>query len=100
MTGRPPRPEETPRTVADLSDALATVCYELSEQQRAYAMFTPLTADEVKRAVAAIQRELGEWGSDRLHAQWARRVLANTEGYVAAAVAAVGAPQTTQEKDQ
>lgn len=46
----------------------------------AYTVFSPLTGDEVARAVAAIQREIGEWGSDRLHAQWARLLATEVWG--------------------
>lgn len=60
----------------------------IREQRRAYEPFTPLTDDEVKRAVQAIQNAIGEWGSDRLHAQWARHVLENTERNVLATVGA------------
>lgn len=66
----------------------------IREQRRAYEPFTPLTDDEVKRAVQAIQDAIGEWGSDRLHAQWARLVLDNTERNVRAVAAGAGDPIT------
>jgi hypothetical protein len=51
----------------------------IREQRRAYEAFTPLTDEQVKVAVSAIQVAIGEWGSDRLHAQWARHVLTVAE---------------------
>lgn len=70
--------EAAERDVARLTALLGEARDAIREQKRAYDIFTPLTDDEVKRAVDAVVLTVGPWGSDRLHAQWARRVLANT----------------------
>jgi len=58
-------------------EALEQIREAVLELRRAYEVFTPLTAEQVSNAVGAIQAAIGAWGSDRLHAQWARTVLGN-----------------------
>jgi len=80
--------------------ASAAAIEAVREQRRAYELFTPLTDAEVKRGVNAIVETLGEWGSDRLHAQWARVVLTNTEKYLTQAAIPALLPVAWDELEQ
>lgn len=73
-----------------------TALEAVREKRRAYEPFTALTDEQVRRGAAALQRELGEWGSDRMHAQWARIVLTDTEKLIIEARSGAGTerPQT------
>lgn len=64
--------------ISDLEDALRRIRQWCDTYPTEF--FSPMSDDEVKRAVAAAGAEVSN-ASDRLHASWARHILSGVRGY-------------------
>lgn len=71
------------RDAEDRIDALEEALHRVRLWCDAYPedIFTPLTKEETAAAVAAIRGAIGDAGSDRLHASWARHILTGLREY-------------------
>lgn len=64
-------------------DALEEALWRVRQWCDAYPedIFTPPTKEETRKAVAAIRKAIGNAGSDRMHASWARHILTGLREY-------------------